>query len=185
MDSSGGDVAPSGGGGGGIGQLGVSFGAGFLGGLVGGSGGGLKGSAIRGALQYNALLSQLGLRQLVFQTKIAQAQAALPSFAPGEHPILEVTPVVTPQTKALAANVIKAQTALYAARGTRREARAQAAVTLAEKRRAALAARLAPQADVRYIAQYGIASGQPVRGSRDDPEGALYPNVTHSLFLGG
>src|SRR5512135_2145101 len=55
VDSSGGDSGGGGGGGGGGGlvQLGVSFGAGFLGGLVGGSGGGLRGSAIRGALQYN------------------------------------------------------------------------------------------------------------------------------------
>ncbi len=142
-----------GGGGGGVTQLGVSFGAGFLGGLVGG-GGGLRGAAIRGALQYNALLQQLALRQQTIANKLQLAQMSLANFGPEEHPILEVTPVITPQTQKLAADIIKLQSAGKA------HGAAVKAQTLAR-----VQARNAPLASYTYVAQYGPNNGPPLPGS--------------------
>ncbi len=140
-------------GGGGVVQLGVSFGAGFLGGLVG-SGGGLRGAAIRGALQYNALLQQLALRQSLIANKLQLAQMSLANFGPDEHPVLEVTPAITPQTQKLAADIIKLKSS-----GRLKGAAAKEA-TLAK-----VQAKNAPLASYTYVAQYGPNSGPPLPGS--------------------
>jgi hypothetical protein len=184
IDTAGGDVS------GGVSAIGVyqaiaSIGSGWTTGGLLNPGGGLGASALRGiaASGLRAQQAALALQTVGAKINAAQAQAS-GRFVESEHPFLHTEPAVTPATKALAAQVTKAQTALAAARGTRHQARAERAVAHAEAKQATMAAKLLPQANFVYVAEYGVANGQPVRGSRDDPAGPIYPNVRTSLMGG-
>lgn len=175
MDSSGGDgggqgQGESGSGVGTLGAIGVGIGAGA--GIFGGQAG-FTGTGIREVLQSIVKQQILAARRQAVMDRIALAGvAASGKFVESEHPYLSETMKVTPQTKALAEQIV-------ALKGAGKGHQAQQK----QKSLTKLQTRLAPEAEYRYVASYGVAGGGPIRGSRDDPNGAYRdPRLTTSLL---
>jgi hypothetical protein len=135
--------------------------------------------SLRGREQGQAIVAMFRLAQQaavrdIDASRLALAQTTLSGFAASERPYLDITPGVSADTR-------KTEAALerFGVTGV--------LTKVAAHKKAHLERKLAKQQSelphtYQYAATYGIAGGAPVRGSRDDPQGVIYPNVSHSLL---
>lgn len=130
--------------------------------------------AARGYAAAQAKRDIAGMRQDLLGLKLTNAYASFASGNPGVIGDLWTLPVIDQKVTALTEKAAAVASKLVNVRADSKAAKKLnkkvAAIQAKADRRTA---KLAPDADYRLIARYGLASGPPLTGSRDDPNGLL------------